>query len=64
VAFHPGWLNASITAEGDMFAVASLNNVKSAIFAIHLVHCGQDSKVFNIFHMSVRVGVDVRVKPA
>ena len=47
-----------------MFAVASLNDVKSTIFAIHLVHCGQDGKVFNVFHVRVRVGVDVRVKPA
>lgn len=64
MAFHPGWLNATIAAERDVFTVASLNNVKSAIFAIHLVHCGQDGKMFDIFHMRVRVSVNVRVKPA
>lgn len=42
--------------------MAAVNHLQSAISLIHLVHGRENGQMFDVFDVSVRIGVDVRVE--
>ena len=62
MALNPAGLDAAIAAQGHLHTMAAIDHLETSIGGVHAIHCRKDGQVFDVFDMSVSIGVNMRIK--